>query len=334
MTRYRLILMSFITLVATALLVFTGCEPKENNNGGGGTEFEELVIPNINRDSVYEFVKKQVDFGPRVPGSQAHKNCSEWFEKKFNSYGAKVTMQRFEANFHFGAKADAVNVIASFNPEKKRRVLLCAHWDSRHVADQDTDRKDEAIDGADDGGSGVAVLIEIARLIKENPIDLGVDIVLFDAEDQGDSEGEGNTTNTWCLGSQHWSKNPHVPGYRAKYGILLDMVGTANARFTKEQTSMRYAPTLMNKTWKLAADLGYSNYFVDVPTGPITDDHTFVNQIAKIPTIDIINRQPNTGFGEYWHTHDDNIEIIDKSALSATGNVVLAVIYNESAFQF
>jgi glutaminyl-peptide cyclotransferase len=330
MTRYL-----FIPLCLGVLMSCQSCVKGTGGEGGETTgENIELIIPNINRDSVYDFVQKQVDFGPRVPGSEAHKKCSEWFKTKLEGYGATVTMQKFRPTFHFGTTVDAVNIIGAINPHHKRRVLLCAHWDSRHVADQDTERKNEAILGADDGGSGVAVLLEIARLIQKHSIDLGVDIVLFDAEDQGDSEGEGNTTLTWCLGSQYWSGRPHVAGYRAKYGILLDMVGSEGARFTKEQTSMKYAPSLMNKTWKIAADLGYSNYFVDIPTGPITDDHTFVNEIAHIPTIDIINRPADRGFGEYWHTHDDNMDVISKSALSATGNVVLAVIYNESIGQF
>lgn len=332
MTRYLFIPLFVILGI---LMSCQSCGSEAAGEGGKTPdETVELIIPNINRDSVYDFVQKQVDFGPRVPGSEAHKKCAEWFKTKLEGYGAKVTMQKFRATFHFGATVDAVNVIGSINPEHKRRVLLCAHWDSRHIADQDTERKDEAILGADDGGSGVAVLLEIARLIQEHSIDLGVDIVLFDAEDQGDSEGEGNTTLTWCLGSQHWSRTPHVAGYRAKYGILLDMVGSEGTRFTKEQFSMQHAPTLMNKTWKMAADLGYSNYFVDIPTGPITDDHKFVNEIAHIPTIDIINRPADSGFGKYWHTHDDDMGVISKSSLAATGNVVLAVIYNESIGQF
>lgn len=332
MTRYLCIPM--IGFACFLLASLQSCEPKSEGGTTIDEPLEELVIPNINRDSVYDFVQKQVDFGPRVPGSEAHKQCAAWFKEKFESYGAKVYMQNFQANFHFGASVPSTNVIASFNPEHKRRVLLCAHWDSRHIADQDTERQDEAILGADDGGSGVAVLLEIARLIKDNPIDLGVDMVLFDAEDQGDSSGAANSDLTWCLGAQYWSRTPHIPGYRAKYGILLDMVGSKGARFTKEQFSMQHAPGLMNKTWKLAEDLGYSNFFVDIPTSPITDDHKFVNEIAKIPTIDIINRPPNTGFGEYWHTHDDNMDVISKRTLAATGNVVLAVIYNESINEF
>ncbi len=291
-----------------------------------------IEIPNMMGDSVYSFVEKQVAFGPRVPGSKAHAECAKWLESKFNSYGAKVTMQKFKADFHFGASAEAVNIIASINPEKSKRVMLSAHWDSRYVADKDKERKDEAILGADDGASGVAVLLEIARLIQQYPLDLGVDFVLFDAEDQGDEE----ILESWCLGSQYWANNFHIHNYRAKYGILLDMVGSKGARFVKENTSMAYAPSTMNKVWEVANELGYKNYFIDEESEGVIDDHYFINTIlsGSIPTIDIINRPKNSRFGKYWHTHGDNMEVIDKRSLMAVGNVVTTVLYNESVGAF
>ncbi len=326
-------LSTFTLAVFAFIFTHSSCTPETTTDNGNGSSDEiEIIIPNMNKDSVYSFVQQQVDFGPRVPGSQAHKKCSQWFKKKLESYGANVIMQEFKAKFHFGAQTDAVNIIAQINPKHKRRVMLCAHWDSRRVADEDTERKNEAILGADDGGSGVAVLIEIARLIKENPIDLGIDIILFDAEDQGESSDEDpNSINTWCLGSQYWSRKPHVAGYWANFGILLDMVGSQNARFSKEGTSMSYAETTMNKVWKLAQEMGYGNYFVDDRTPGVVDDHYFINSILKtVPTIDIINRTKENQFGKYWHTHDDDMDVISKRSLAATGNVVLAVLYNEA----
>ena len=215
-------------------------------------------------------------------------------------------------------------------------MVLAAHWDSRHVADYDPDasRQNEPILGADDGGSGVGILMEIARAIQKNPIDLGVDIVLFDAEDYGESQGEDITT--WCLGSQHWSRNPHVAGYRADFGILLDMVGSKGARFTKEEVSRTFAPQVLDKVWKLSQNMGYGNYFVNDNTRQLVDDHLFVNQIARIPMIDIINRpvDTETGFGHYWHTHADDMSVIDKQTLRAVGQTLLAVIYQKSAGRF
>ena len=294
-----------------------------------------VKVPRFDRDSAYQFVKKQVDFGPRVPNSEGHQKAKDWMVAKFKNYGAQVIEQDFQAQAYDGTQLNATNIIAQFNSNNKKRILLAAHWDTRPIADSDlsTERRDEPILGADDGGSGVAILLEIARQLQANPINMGVDLILFDAEDYGaprekEEELSQNSLLTWCLGSQHWSKNPHIVGYKAKYGILLDMVGSKGARFTKEAISMRYAPQVMNKIWKLAQGMGYGNYFVNNKSDQVIDDHLFVNEIAKIPMIDIINRTPS-GFGPYWHTHNDNIKIIDKSTLRAVGQVMLAVIYRE-----
>lgn len=294
-----------------------------------------VKIPKFHRDSAFLFTKKQVDFGPRVPNSKAHAACKDWYVKKFKSLGAEVIEQDFQVRSFKNKMLKSTNVIAQYNPQNPNRVVLAAHWDSRHVGDQDPDAKKqtEPILGADDGASGVGMLIEIARQINLNPIDLGVDIVLFDAEDQGSNGGE---ETEWCLGAQHWSKNPHTSPYKPKFGILLDMAGAKDARFTKEEVSMTYAPKVMNKVWKIAQERGYGNFFVDQPSGPLVDDHKFVNEIAKIPMIDIINRPvtSRTGFGHYWHTHDDNMNVIDKKTLRAVGQTVLAVIYKEAAGEF
>ena len=292
---------------------------------------EAVKVPKFERDSAYNYVAKQVDFGPRVTNTPEHKACKEWLVEKFKGFGAKVVEQNFKATAYTGTVLNGTNIIAKYNPANTNRILLAAHWDSRPIADHDPDEanRDKPVLGADDGGSGVAILLEIARHLQQTPIDLGVDIILFDAEDYGEGKGE---TKTWCLGSQHWSKNAKQDGYKAKYGILLDMVGSKNARFTLEETSMNYAPALMNKVWKLAKGMGYGNYFVSDRTPFVIDDHLFVNQIAKIPTIDIINRPADskTGFGEYWHTLHDDMRVIDKRTLRAVGQTVLAVIYREN----
>lgn len=295
----------------------------------------KVKVPRFDRDSAYQYIQKQVEFGPRVPNSDEHKKTKEWLVSQFKNFGANVIEQDFQATAYDGTQLNGTNIIAQYNPSSSERILLAAHWDTRPIADSDlsTERRDEPILGADDGGSGVGVLLEIARQLQANPLEMGVDLVLFDAEDYGapreqEQELTSSSILTWCLGSQHWSKNLHVPGYKPKYGILLDMVGSKGARFTKEASSMQYAPQLMNKIWKLANGMGYGNYFVNERSDQVVDDHLFVNEIAKIPMIDIINRTP-TGFGKYWHTHDDNMEVIDKRTLRAVGQVMLAVIYGE-----
>lgn len=297
----------------------------------------KVKVPRFERDSAFAFIEKQVSFGPRVPNTEAHQQCKEWLVEQFRSYGAKVIEQDFIATAYTGLKLNSTNIIAQYKPDAVKRVLLAAHWDSRPFADSplSEERQEEAILGADDGGSGVAVLLEVARQLQQNPIDLGVDIVLFDAEDYGDSEN--HTPNSFALGSQYWSQNVHVSGQqRPRYGILLDMVGSKDARFPKEYYSTQFAPAIVDKVWKLAQSMGYGNYFVNETSGGIADDHYYVNTIARIPMIDIINRQPGTqtGFGAYWHTHDDDMDVIDKRTLRAVGQVMLAVLYREHNGEF
>ncbi len=287
-------------------------------------------IPVFNQDSAYAFIEKQLSFGTRVPGSDGHKACKEWMVNKFKSYDGDVIEQGFTAKIYTGESLESTNIIAQFNPDHKDRIILSAHWDSRFVAEQDKDDnlKDKPIPGADDGASGTAVLIEIARQIQSNPIDYGIDIILWDAEDQGTNTSQ----ESWCIGSQYWSRNKHVKKYRPHYGINLDMIGVKDPRFSKDAVSMEHAGQVMDKVWKLAQKMGYAKMFVDEETPGLVDDHLFVNTLAGVPMIDIINRPHNskTGFMHAWHTHDDDISIIDKRSLRVVGQVVTAVIYKES----
>ncbi|MBK8195641.1 MAG: M28 family peptidase [Lewinellaceae bacterium] len=291
---------------------------------------QQVAPPAFNADSAYHFVKKQVDFGPRVPNTEAHRKCAAWIAGTFKKHGLTVIEQKFQAPHFKGGTFDCVNIIAQYNPENPRRILLAAHWDSRFQADQDTKDKTKPILGADDGGSGVGVLLEIARLLKEQPVDIGVDLICFDAEDQGNDADDGQDhSKTWCLGAQHWSKNLHRPGYMPAFGILLDMVGGANPKFQKEGISMQAAPGIVQKVWSVAASLGYSNVFVEEMGAPVTDDHYFIITNARIPIIDVISRPGGTrsGFVPHWHTHDDDMDAIDKNTLRIVGEVCLGAIY-------
>ncbi len=288
--------------------------------------------PAFNEDSAYYWVQKQVAFGPRVPGSKAHANCAAFIEKTLKDYGLTVVVQTAPITTYDNKIFNLKNIIASYKPEFQKRVLLLAHWDSRNIADNDTKDENKAIDGADDGGSGVAVLLEIARQLSKADLKVGVDLFFSDLEDYGqpDDSDKPKMQDSWCLGTQYWAKNMHVPGYTANYGILLDMVGAKGAIFPREGTGSYFAPDVVNKVWSTAKNLGYSSYFTDDKTGNTTDDHLYVNTIAKIPCIDIVHMSPVTGsYGEHHHTHKDTMDIIDKKTLKVVGQTVLEVIYQE-----
>ncbi|MES2836253.1 MAG: M28 family peptidase [Bacteroidota bacterium] len=321
--------------LVVATLFFVACSndsaTKQNVEENILTEEKKVLVatPQFNADSAYAFIKKQVDFGPRVPGTKNHQQCADYLTAKLKNYGAEVMVQNGKVNTYDKKTFDLKNIIASFNPNQPNRILLCAHWDTRHIADRDNSKKEQPIDGANDGASGVGVLLEIARLLQEQKSTLGIDIILFDLEDYGEPrESDAGMEDSWCLGSQYWAKNKHKANYSAQYGILLDMVGAKDATFLMETSSDYYASWVNKKMWDNAIRLGYSNYFVYDKFGPITDDHLYINQFAKIPTIDIIQWDKNrSDFGSYHHTHKDNMSVIDKNTLKAVGQSVVETIY-------
>ncbi|MDX1904634.1 MAG: M28 family peptidase [Thermonemataceae bacterium] len=317
-------------------------EKEENTNNEPNTSQKpakpSLKAPDFNADSAFAYVQKQVAFGPRTPNSQAHEQCANYFLQTLQSLGANTEIQNFEVTSFDEKKWQGKNIIANINPQATKRILLAAHWDSRRFADKDKDpiAQKNAIDGADDGASGVAVILEILRTIKNAPEKpyVGVDIILFDLEDDGTPEGytpEDHESGTWCYGSKHWSKNKHKDNYAAYFGILFDMVGAKGATFYKEPFSMEFAPNVTEEIWQAAQKLGYGNYFINqkakIEAGGIMDDHFYVNRDAKIPMVDIINYDAN--FPAHHHTKADDMSIIDKNTLKAVGQVALQVIYQQ-----
>lgn len=283
--------------------------------------------------SAYAFVKAQVDLGPRVPGTPAHAACAAWFVKTLKQWTPDVVVQDFKARAFDGRPLEGKNIVASFNPEAKDRILLCAHWDSRPFADHDPDPANHfrPVMGANDGASGAGVLLEVARCLSLQPPAIGVDILLLDLEDFGEhANWRGRATESWGLGSQYWAKTPHRPGYRARFGILLDMVGGADAVFPMEGTSMSFAPAVVRKVWGIARDLGLSRWFIERESDPLIDDHLYINRDAGIPAIDIIDYDAGRGgFPRSWHTAGDTLDKIDRRTLEAVGRVVLAVVHQE-----
>ncbi|MFK7757164.1 MAG: M28 family peptidase [Flavobacteriales bacterium] len=293
---------------------------------------ERIDAPAFSADSAYAYIQKQVDFGPRNPNSASARACGDWLESKLASFGAKVSTQEDIVIAYDGTELEMRNIIAEFHPEKTKRIMLYAHWDTRPFADKDTIRMDEPIDGANDGGSGVGVLLEIARVLEKTPTEYGIDIILFDSEDYGrPNNSPASEATEWCLGSQYWSRNPHKPNYRAKYGILLDMVGGKNASFPREGTSLEYAQNVVNKIWRSANSLGHSSLFNQKETNRTIDDHLFVNAIAGVPSAAIVEFHVHQmgGYGKFHHTHQDNMDNISPETLQAVGDVVMDVIYNE-----
>lgn len=322
--------MAFLVLV----VLVTSCRQRSDKPDDSVAPLTSTVtVPVFDADSAFFFVATQTDFGPRVPGTPAHARCALWLEETLGRFTDEVMVQPFATRVWSGQVINGKNIIGSFNPDVRKRILLCAHWDSRPYADHDPDpaNHNKHIDGANDGASGVGVLLEIARLIREHGISTGIDIIFFDLEDYGEPQGVfSEMRDTWALGSQYWSRTPHIPGYRANFGILLDMVGARDATFYLEGTSMAYAPDIMRKVWRTAHQLGYGNFFIMQESNPITDDHYYINKIANIPTIDIIHQDPTSsnGFFKYWHTVNDNIDNIDPVTLKAVGQTVLQVIYS------
>lgn len=294
-----------------------------------------IEVPSFNEDSAYSYIAEQVAFGPRVPNSMAHEACGFYLIDALRGFSDTLIVQEAELTAFDGNVLKAKNIIASFKPERAKRVMLCAHWDTRPFADQDEKDKNKPIDGANDGGSGVGVLLEIARQFSIKKPDVGVDIILFDAEDYGqpDESEYPRMEHSYCLGSQYWAQNLHRPNYFAKYGILLDMVGGKDAVFTQEQVSVAYAPQVLKKVWNTASELGYGNQFSYDKTHPITDDHLYINILTqgRVPTIDIIEYDQNSKnkFYKHWHTHEDKLEHIDKKTLKVVGQTVMHVVYNE-----
>ncbi len=319
-------------------LLFASCNDNQKKEAASGktTDKPKFAAPAFNADSAYIFVQKQVDFGPRVPNTPNHSQCADYLINTLNAYADTTIVQSFKTAAYDGTVLNGKNIIGSFNPEKSKRILLCAHWDSRPYADHDPDPAlhNTPIDGANDGASGVGVLLEIARLVSITKPSVGIDIIFFDVEDYGppkDYPGN-NQQDQYGLGSQYWSKNLHDPDYTASYGILLDMVGAANARFYMEGYSLMYAPGILKKIWNTAQRSGFTEYFLWEQVGYIDDDHKYINEIAKIPTINIIHLDPgsaNGSFFEYWHTTGDNLSVIDKQTLRVVGQTLLKVIFEE-----
>lgn len=329
-----------IAFACTTLLgiTMTGCQKKTNNDTTTDTDTAAVVKNTFDADSAWQFCDKQCAFGPRTMNSEAHEQCKQWIIAKFQQYGCETIEQKADLKGYDGTILKSTNIIARTKGDPdKPRIIICAHWDSRPWADNDPDSTNwrKPVMAANDGASGVAVMLELARIIQaDTTLQVGVDFICFDAEDWGTPQWLNRTEDeSWALGSKYWAQNETYPKqFAAQYGILLDMVGGENARFYQEGVSRYYAQHIIDKVWNAARIAGFSDYFPNEEGGTINDDHLPMNQFAKIPTIDIIpfyadNKQ--SSFGSTWHTISDDMKHIDKNTLKAVGQTLLQLLYTE-----
>ena len=301
---------------------------------------EKPVNIEFHADSAYAFCAAQCTFGPRTMNSEAHEKCGKWIASQFQKYGCSIELQCADLKGFDGTILKSTNIIASM-PKRgidETRIMICAHWDSRPWADNDPDSANwhKPVMAANDGASGVAVMLELARLLQHNDsLPVSIDFVCFDAEDWGvpqwsDAADDGDS---WALGAQHWAKNYAASGSnKYRYAILLDMVGGQGARFYHEGFSLQHAGRLVDRIWSAASAAGYSSFFPMEAGGYVTDDHIPVNEVAHVPCVDIINHYPDcqqSSFGPTWHTVSDDMQHIDKKTLKAVGQTLLQVVFND-----
>lgn len=289
-------------------------------------------------DSAYHYIAQQVAFGARVPGTEEHSACGDWLVHKLAQFGAQVQNQYGTMPNYAGETQPLRNIVAYLEGNTQHAILLCAHWDSRPWSDEEPlyENRFTPVIGANDGASGVGVILEIVRQLSirkaQGEYIPSVQIVLFDCEDMGTpTHYTGKEReHTWCLGSQYWAKELKIQNskFKIQYGILLDMVGDPSATFPREYFSMTYAGNYVEQLWRTAAQLGYGRYFVNQAAYPITDDHYYVNTIAGVPCVDIIDYKPQngTGFAEWWHTQQDDMRNINRQTLKAVGETVITTI--------
>ena len=322
-----------------ACVLSCGKSNKGNTTQQQSTESKITLAecPVFSADSALRFVVEQCNFGPRVTGSEASARCGDYLVESFRMYGAAVEEQCATVTRYDGQRLPIRNIIARLNPSAEKRIMLCSHWDSRPWADHDEDESNHhtPILGANDGASGVAVMMELCRIMQLKPLGIGVDFVCFDAEDMGlpewDDDYSGDSSDTWCLGSRYWSEQAAAVGYKARYGILLDMVGGIGCTFSREMVSRHFADPLVSRVWTIAGQLGFRHYFPQSDGGYLTDDHVNVNTIARIPCIDIVPYFTDgpSSFGPTWHTMQDTPENIDVNVLQAVGQTLAQLLYNE-----
>lgn len=283
--------------------------------------------PEFNADNAYAQIEKQLSFGPRNPGSAGHQAALNYFNNELRKYADIVYLQEFSYP-GYDEQLHLTNIVAQFNPNSTNRIFICAHWDSRPRSEQDKNPANQnlPVPGANDGASGVGVILELARILKSQPVDYGVDLILFDGEDYG-KEGD---INNYLLGAKYFAAQRPVD-YQPHFGILLDLVGDKDAEFRMEGASMKYAGDVVEIVWNIASSLN-AHAFRKVESSEIYDDHIALN-MAGLKTIniidaDLIGADTPDPRRNYWHTQDDTIKNISRETLKQVGGVLTHLIYS------
>lgn len=301
----------------------------------------ELTNPKIpfNGDSALFFVTKQVDFGPRVPNMPSHSNCANYLTDKLSSYGLTVEVQKADVENFRGDSLSLRNIIAQYQPQYKNRVALICHWDTRPYADREIDlaRQEMLPDGANDGGSGTAIMLEIARLTQKADLDLGIDFFFFDGEETGPPEYDTSyvqTMNSYCLGSQFYCEYPLL-SMKHEVGVLLDIVGGREAKYTFEHHSINQAYQAMLTFWALGHQLGFDQYFIEDKTRFVgNDDHVVLHNCSDLPIFALIEYDASRqSYNVHQHKMSDNLENVSKESLYRVGSTLWYYLTNYSSLR-
>ena len=278
----------------------------------------------FNGISAFSWLEQQCSFGARNPGSEGYNGCKNFLINNLQEFADTVFIQDFEyTELKHSNTYKLSNIIAQFKTDSEKHILLGAHWDTRPWADQDRNlsNRNTPIIGANDGASGVAVLMELAKMFKTNPPTVNITLVMFDGEDLGI---EGNSTS-YAQGSQYFAEN--LPIEKPNYGIIIDMIGDRILEIPIERNSYRVAPNLINELWEFAEELDLP-VFKNRLGYDIYDDHIPLWEIAKIPTIDLIDFQYPNQRTNYWHTLNDIPQNCSAESLEQVGKLLANYIYS------
>ena len=286
-----------------------GCQARAGDGGSRVREFKGTTA--------FSYVEKQMSFGPRIPNTPGHDKMGDWLLAELRARADTVTVQDFPWTTKKGAKLRLRNFFARFRPQATDRILFLAHWDTRPFADksQNLGQQRMPVPGANDGASGVAVLLGVADALKAKPATVGVDLLFVDGEDYGSFEDSTET----LIGARYFAKH-QPPGYTTLYAVLLDMVGDKDLQFYQEGYSMASAPEVVQRVWQTADRLGYSKVFIARAGQTLIDDHVPLQQ-AGIRAVDVIDFD-----FPYHHTTEDTIDKVSAESLQIVGDVAVSLV--------